>query len=424
MNSRSDTPKECQQEYLPKPRAQWRSIGWVSLIFALWLAGSFMDITRYLPHFRIVCILVGMGCISTIIPGLRRALRKSNQNRSGDGWLVALWVSLATVYAIAFPVIERRPSRNDSDDALIVACTRLLHHEFPYYGHTFLGNPITPMPGALFFALPFQLLGRVSLQNLFWLGIFIWFAATWFRFRSTALAFLLVTVGNLHTLVNILDGADYPINWMYVCISTVLFLNMAELGWGWKSVASGIFLGIAFSSRPTYVLVFAPLALAYLVQKVGAHRALQRIAFPLVVMAAITAPFYLHDPRGFSPLHVTDRLSFLPGSIQRPMIVLLVILALGTALTGFMVRLNLPRLFLLAGVASAFYLVIPGIVSIVMLHCSFSSLLLLSYSDATACFVFLWAFRSIEDQLAAPNGDFGATQTGKDAIQPVCQERL
>jgi len=40
--------------------------------------------------------------------------------------------------------------------------------KYPYYETSFLGNPISPMPGALLIALPFYVLGWTALQNIVW----------------------------------------------------------------------------------------------------------------------------------------------------------------------------------------------------------------------------------------------------------------
>jgi hypothetical protein len=238
--------------------------------------------------------------------------------------------------------------------------------------------------------------------------MFIWFASQFFRFRSTAFAFLLVTVfGTARTLVDILDGADYPINWMYICISTVFFLSSAKEALRWKYIASGIFLGVALSSRPTYVLVLAPLILAYLIQRIGAMAALRRAMLPLLVMAAVTLPFYLYDPSHFAPLHNTDHLGSFPLWLQRPMLVVLVVLAVAVANIGFFVRLTLPRFFLLAGIAIAVMLVPP----VLMLALGPNhSVLMMHYTTASACFLSLWAFRRMEDEFSVPGAGYTLPQ--------------
>jgi hypothetical protein len=393
-----------------KLRELGSGLGWIILLFACWLAGSILDLSKYLPHEVWVFVGLGLFCIMAIVAGLRWVQKRRGDRQLGWGWFVALWALVAVLYLIVFPMAQLRPDRNDSYDGIFVSSAQLLHHHFPYYVRDFHGNPITPMPGALFLALPFQMLGRLSLQNLFWLGMFMWFATQFFRFRSTAFAFLLVTVfGTARTLMDILTGADYPINWMYICISTVFFLSSAKGVLRWKYVASGIFLGVALSSRPTYVLVLAPLILAYLMQRIGAMAALRRTTLPLLVMAAVTAPFYLYDPAHFAPFHVTDRLAFLPEQLQHPITVLLIVLAVAAACTGFLVRLTLPRFFLLAGIAIAVMLVPPVLMFALGPN---HSVLMMHYTTASACFLSLWAFRRMEDE-------FSVVGAGYTQLQPA-----
>jgi hypothetical protein len=391
-----------------KLRELGSGLGWIVLLFAFWLAGSILDLSKYLPHKVWAFAALGFFGILAVVASLRWVQKGKGNRQLGWGWFAASWALVAILHMIVFPMAQRKADRNDSYDGMLVSSAQLLHLHFPYYVRSFKGAPITPMPGALLLALPFQILGSVSLQNLFWLGIFMWFAAQFFRFRSTAFAFILVTVlASARTLVDILVGADYPINWMYICISTVLFLNSSKGPLRWKYVASGILLGVALSSRPTYALVLSPLILAYLSQQVGVMAGLRRIALPLSVTVAVTLPFYLYDPAHFTPFHVTDRLAFLPERLQHPVVVLLIVLAVVTACTGFLIRLTLPRLFLLAGVASAALLVPPGLILALGPNTSF---LLLGYSSASACFLSLWAFRRMEDEFSVQGAGFTLPQ--------------
>jgi hypothetical protein len=423
MMERSNAPRGGGAK-VTKLRELGTSLGWIVLLFACWLAGSILDLSIYLPHKIPAFAGLGLFCIVAVVAGLRWVQTRKGDMQLGWGWFAALWVLVAILYVIVFPRSLQKADRNDSYDALNLSSSQLLHHHFPYYVHAYSGGLVTHMPGALFLALPFQMLGRVSLQNLFWLGMFMWFATIFFRFRSTALAFVLVMLANAHTSVNILDGADYPINWMYICISAVLFLSFAERGPDWKFAASGLFLGVALSSRPTYMFVIFPLVLAYLAQRIGAMAALRRVALPLLAMTAVTAPFYLYDPAHFAPLHNTDHLNFLPEQLQYPAVVLLIVLAVAAACAGFLVRLTLPRFFLLAGVASAILVVTPGVLCAFLLNFTPHGLLLMGYSDAASCFLSLWAFRCIEDQFAVAHAGYASLQPGEDSphltwIEPV-----
>ena len=386
-----------------KHQRLWVPIALILLIYCGWIAGSAMDIEKYLPRLAPIFLIIGFLTISAIITSMWRVLPKQKPRDFASGWFVALWLALLIAQLVVYPISQRRTISlgNDSEDALIVASTQLLQHHFPYYLHTYLGAPISPMPGAILLAIPFYLIGKVALQNLFWAGVFVVFSLHFFRYRYTALLFLLIIFINAHTFVNLAVGADYPTNCFYICISTYFFLISDESDMSWKRISSIVFLGTALSSRPTYILVIPGLILAYLVQRIGFKAAVYRTALPLCVTAAITAPFYFYDPVHFSPLHVTDRLSFLTSLAQQRMLfITLILFAFGTVCAAFVIRLSVARLFLLASIASGIMLITPGVIWGIRSNFSIPSLTLLGYSDAALCFFCLWAFRYLEEQWA------------------------
>lgn len=194
-------------------------------------------------------------------------------------------------------------------------------------------------------ALPFAIIQHVGFQNLIWLGAFILLALTYFRSRLTAFIFMCVILANAHTFVNLLTGADYPTNWFYVAVASFLFLRSAS---GWPRWASSILLGLALSSRPTYLLFFPPLLLALLIQRDGLPRAVARLAPPLVLCSIVTLSFYLYAPSRFSPLHVTGFLSFTPSAYRLIAMAAILGPALAVAVSSFFIRMSVPRVFLLA----------------------------------------------------------------------------
>lgn len=86
--------------------------------------------------------------------------------------VVALLASVVTAFAVLFPHFNSQlPGHgSDRDDALNTAIAAVLHGEYPYARTTYLGNPITPLPGALL-ALPFWLLGNSAFQAVAWLAV-------------------------------------------------------------------------------------------------------------------------------------------------------------------------------------------------------------------------------------------------------------
>jgi hypothetical protein len=72
--------------------------------------------------------------------------------------------------------------------------------------------------------------------------------------------------------------------------------------------ALAVVLGLALSSRANFAFVF-PLVASRLWQTRRPRPAALVSAGIVAVAAAVTVPFFLHDPAGFSPLHTRDKLS-------------------------------------------------------------------------------------------------------------------
>jgi hypothetical protein len=338
-------------------------------------------------------------CVAATL-GWVRWLQSSHIRQIDWKWLAVAWIMLAILYAILYPISQRHivGVGSDSEDALRVTATQLTHLHYPYYPRTYLGNPISPMPGAVILAIPFYFLGRVSLQNVVWLAAFSLFCTEFFRFRSTALAFLVIFVfGSACTLDEFVVGDDYFTNVCYICVAVFLFLRTYEKdSAGWQHGLCGILLGVTLSSRAIYVVI-PPLVLAYILQcQRGSIRAWRSFALPILVAAAVTLPFYLYDPAHFSPLHIRGKLNFLAPREQGMMLVGLPMLAVIVSCTGFFIRLTMSRLFLIAGISTAVIVLPPGLLLPVMSHSSRGSWGLLEYSIPPAIFIGLWALSRFE----------------------------
>ena len=380
-------------------RFSWTE-GWLFLlVFGCWIAGSLGQIVKNFPHRALwFCVAGAIGVVITL--AVLRWLQSRGTGQIKWSWLAAFWVVLVALYLILYPISQRHivGVGSDSEDALRRTAIKLLHHRYLYSVRTYLGNAISPLPGAVFLATPFYLMGRVSFQNLAWLAAFVFFCGIFFRERSTALAFLLVFVlASASTLDNFIVGDDYVTNAWYVCILVYVFLKTFEQNaWGWKHIVSGFLLGLALSSRPTFVVI-PPLLLAYLLQHSRrTAEAWRSLALPLLVAAAVTLPFYLYNPRHFSPLHIRGKLDFLPPIAGNVLMVGLPLVAVAVACLGFFVRLTMPRLFLIAGIAMGFITLSPALMQAGMTGFSRVGWGLLDYSIPAATFVGLWTFSRYE----------------------------
>jgi hypothetical protein len=395
---------------LHRLQIRWRNIGLVLLILFCWAVGSMPQLMRDLHGVNLYLVsLTGVLCTSATMAGLRYNLVNA-AGRISAAWLVAFWAVMLIFYLAIYPISQWHifGVGSDSEDALRIASTQLMQFHYPYYTHTYLGNPISPLPGAVLLAGPFQAVGRVSLQNVFWLAIFILFCIRLFRHRATVLAFLIVmTFGTLVTLNNFLAGTDYTVNLWYVCAASLLFLKAHVENYStWKRLAAGVLLGVTLSSRPVYPLILIPLLIAYLSQHKDLRCALLNMSIPLLVAAAITAPFYFYDSVHFSPLRLADKLEFLSPNNARAALVILPMIAISIACSGFFVRLTMARLFLIAGIASSSILLTPGILLVLHTHSQLPDSSMLSYANVSVTLIALWAFCQFEStQGVAPGAE-------------------
>jgi len=316
----------------------------------------------------------------------------------GRKWLVIAGCLFALMFAVLFPLSLRHlvGVGSDRNDALRVASAALVHGHYLYDARTYRGDPITPLPGAIILATPFYLLGNVSLQNLFWLAMLLWFASKYFRERSTALLFVLVLLGATSSnLDDFMVGGDYLINEVYVAIALYLVLLTHESKRpAIQQLGAEILLGLAIDSRPIYIVVF-PLLAAYLWQRSGPKIALRAVLVSGFVAGALSIPFYLYDPAHFGPLHVTHKLDGIPAKYKATIV--LPILGFLTSCLGFLVKLSKPRVYLLLGASMSLMLGIPGVMGL------FSAGVLtvegwysLSWLTTATFFLMLWALWTYE----------------------------
>lgn len=241
----------------------------------------------------------------------------------------ALILATVALFALVFPLSHsgRLGAGSDRDEALNLALNALLNHHYPYYAVTHFGNPITPMPGALLLALPFYLLGTAALQNLFWGPAFLLFCRHVFPFEKQAFLFAtLCVLANAAFLQDFGTGGDYAINIFYVTMAAVFLHSqlMKDAPWPHLLFATAL-LGIALASRPVWCLLL-PVLFFQGVRRGLSLKAFFACAATGAVSAILVAPFYLHDPAHFSPLHIAGlaRSAIPYGAVLLPALALLV----------------------------------------------------------------------------------------------------
>jgi len=233
------------------------------------------------------------------------------------GTFFLLVIAFVVVYPMANSGVYGRGS--DGDEALNLATTELLHGRYPYYPTTYLGNLISPLPGALVLAIPFVVLGNAAYQNLFWLVVFVVAMASYLKdLRSALLLFWVILALSPIVLYTFVIGSDYASNSLYVLLG-ILWMTTARsrpTPRRWDGVLPAILLGVGLSSRANFLLLL-PLVLFARARIAGWGSALRLSLIVCTTVAAVTLPFYVYDPHGFSPLHTYNKLGQFDSVVPR-----------------------------------------------------------------------------------------------------------
>lgn len=227
--------------------------------------------------------------------------------RWAAGLLVASFLALAAFFLVLYPIADSGVvgGGSDGDDALDVAASALLQGQYPYYPRTYLGNPISPLPGAVLLATPFvAILGGSAYQNLFWLILF--FVTVGVALRSAGRALLLLWVmlllspALLHSLA---IGSDYIANGIFVLLFSWWLIGWTAQPGRSQAVALllAALLGVALASRAQFILLL-PLIYSALGRRMGWRPAAGLLAVAVAALAAVTLPFLFYDPASFTPL--------------------------------------------------------------------------------------------------------------------------
>jgi hypothetical protein len=231
----------------------------------------------------------------------------------------ALWVVHPRIDTAGFAIAGFYVGPADMNNALDDALGRLFAGAYPYHVQTFLGQPITPMPGALLAAAPFHLLGFTVLQGVFWLAVLALLVA---RARGASAGGVGAAAGpwvvgvalllSPAVLYHLFQGIDYVANGTYVLAALLLVLATADGGRPGRMALAAVVLGVALSSRLNF-LILVPLVVLPLYRTRGLVPAAAVAVGSAAGFLAITLPFFLYDPAGFSPFHTAGLLAPIAG---------------------------------------------------------------------------------------------------------------
>lgn len=331
MNEVSHQPKLLSPlRTLLSPTMHWPLIG---LVLALFIPAT-GKLQRYFGGGAILLYAVYFALtLHLILRYVAPRFRRLVSERVALFLFFALMVGLGVAFGLIYPIATSGAwgGGNDRDEALTVAGQELLHGHYPYYRTTSadgtihpLGvhaNPISPLPGSILLTLPFTLLGNSAYQNFFWLPLFFFFLRRFFRNGVEALLFLgalfVLTPIPFHVMVT---GDDLMANSIWVMLGMMGVVQVApDPGRSWPVKASvALFFGIGLASRVNFLFLL-PLVYAALVFRIGWVRSLAWTGAVGAIFLAVSLPFYLYDPAGFTPLQASAKLSrlesVLPGAV-------------------------------------------------------------------------------------------------------------
>lgn len=222
-------------------------------------------------------------------------------------------VILIAGFVVTHPMEDSRgPGKSsDRDEGLNLAVNRLLRGETPYYPPNPEAGPLSVLPGSVAMAVPFVAAGDSSYQNLFWLPVFLLVAWRYLADKTAALLLLAVPLGISPSLLyEFVSGGDLITNSIFVAVFLLFAIHAwtTDSGTPWLRIAACVMLGIALASRANFVLLIPPFA-ALIWRKSGFRAALLASVLTGIVVLAVTVPFYLNDPAGFTPFLSKQKLA-------------------------------------------------------------------------------------------------------------------
>jgi len=358
----------------------------VGAALLLWLVPSLDYIQKYTGQIGLLVVpLIAVSAI-VVLPAIAGRL---GPNLAKWGIVVLCGAAIA-LFVVLYPIANSGllGPGSDRDDALNVALQALLAGQYPYGVETYLGNPPTPMPGALILALPFFVLGNSALQNLVWLPVFARWCLHYFEEPTMAFIYLAIfIIGCPASLGDFVTGGDYLVNALYVAVAMAAVLWAQQGDKTWYRYAASVFLGVAISSRPIYAI--APVLLAGSVfQASGARRAMEFVAIVVLVCAVLNGPLFLYDPSRFPTPHLSEKLSGFPQFVHAT----IVLPALGMAIASlsFFVTMTGKRVFGLMALALGVMLYPVAVLDIAISSFDANSFSTASFSLPVTLFAGLW----------------------------------
>jgi len=254
-------------------------------------------------------------------------------NRPRDGRLVStatvvVFAVLTVAFLVLYPLTNRPAGGaptfdpagggSDRDESLALGVGELRAGRYPYYQQTHLQNLVTQLPGGLLLAMPFAVTGNPAWQNIFWFGALIVLARWAFGRDRPAIAFLALAVfASPAVLQDFVTGGDLAVDAIALLgglFWLVTFAPDPSIASRNKVIVAAL-TGVALSTRLNFLLLLPPLTAA-LVRRAGLTTTSTVLVVLGAAFAAVTLPFYLHDPAGFAPLYLHNKFRQFEGEVR------------------------------------------------------------------------------------------------------------
>jgi hypothetical protein len=247
------------------------------------------------------------------------------------------------------------------------------------------------MPGAVFLALPFHLLGGAALQNVFWFPLFCALAPRIVGDRRGGSAYLAMFVlGAPAVMLDFVTGSDFATNAIYVIVSAWLMTRLRPgETWAVRALAC-LFFACALSSRPIY-FVEAPIVAGVLLRRDGLRAMIETMALVAALLVVINGPAWAADPSRFPLMLHANLINIYPAWVHAGVTVPAVSIAI--ACSALFVDLGRGRMWLLTALSLA-PVVLPTF-ALVAYRYGFDRKLVVfdSYTLPVALFAGLWLLR-------------------------------
>ncbi len=273
----------------------------------------------YSASLLLLTVFVGFITLFLLrLPGLVECITPRLSDRHATALLLSAISMLLLLFLWLYPIATSGVfgGGSDRDEGLNIAVNALLNGDYPYYKVTYVpgiphelgldGNPISPMPGELLLSMPFvALFGNAAYQTFFWLGLTAFALQRLVKSQQVSVVLIFAMMCLLPNLLHeSITGGDLLVNSLWVFIAFVGLLQAKSTS---ARIGFVILMGLALSSRLNFLLV-TPFIAGLLYQQHGFKVATTNCAAIALVYVGVTAPFYLYDPAGFSPLHAYSKL--------------------------------------------------------------------------------------------------------------------